>query len=318
MGTNIKRFKLCSELHTVKIIIEVILLTVTKNITLECDKTHHSEIFYAQQNEKLSRKFIIKFTAGGELLSLTSNDTVRAVVSYDGKILDTINAIVNTSANTAVITLTEKCTAYAGDVNIRVDITNGSIILSSSYIFIKVGPAPTGTLTPATARYIDPAALEALMCYPNLANNIMINAKNFKGTANWSKVNTGTIDVADAVLALSSQGSLGVYGKLSKAITLDGNGDNLVLIKIRAMSMSDTKIVPCWRLNINGDYIHPASVVTGNLTSDAASNVYWQLTESNKWQDLWLIARRPTAGKDFSLNAVGLFVQSTATVYISH
>lgn len=292
-------------------------MTVTKNITLECDKTHHNEIFYAQQNEKLSRKFIIKFTAGGELLQLTSNDTVRAVVSYDGKVLDTIIATVNASTNTAVITLTDKCTAVSGDVNIRVDITNGSIILSSSYMFIKVAPAPTGTLTPATARYIDPAALEALMCYQNQANNIMLNAKNFKDTTNWVKVNTGTVDVEDAVLALSSQGSLGVYGKLSKTITLDGNGDNLVLIKIRAMSMSGTKIVPCWRLTANGDYMHPASVIASNLTSDTASNVYWTLNTKD-WQDLWLIAKRPTAGKDFSLNAIGLFVQSTATVYISH
>lgn len=295
-------------------------MTVTKNITLECDKTHHSEIFYAQQNEKLSRKFIIKFTAGGELLSLTSNDTVRAVVSYDGKVLDTISAIVNTSTNTAVITLTDKCTAVSGDVNIRVDITNGSIILSSSYIFIKVGPAPTGTLTPATARYIDPAALEALMCYPNQANNIMLNAKNFKDTANWSKVNAGTVDVDNANMTITSAGALGVYGKLSKTITLDADGDKLVLIKIKALLAqgSSAKIVPCWRLNINGDYIHPASVVASNLTSGTASNVYWQLAESNKWQDLWLIAKRPAAGTDFSLNAVGLFVQSTATVYISH
>ena len=295
-------------------------MTVTKNITLECDKTHHSEIFYAQQNEKLSRKFIIKFTAGGELLSLTSNDTVRAVVSYDGKILDTISATVNASTNTAVITLTEKCTAYAGDVNIRVDITNGNIILSSSYIFIKVGPAPTGTLTPSIARYIDPAALEALMCYPNQANNIMLNAKNFTSTANWSKVNAGTIGVDNTSLTLASNGALGVYGKLSKTITLDADGDKLVLIKIRALLAqgSSAKIQPCWRLNTNGNYITSASIVASNLTSDTASNVYWQLTESNKWQDLWLIARRPTAGKDFSLNAIGLFVQSTATVYISH
>lgn len=295
-------------------------MTVTKNITLECDKTHHSEIFYAQQNEKLSRKFIIKFTAGGELLSLTSNDTARAVVSYDGKILDTISATVNASTNTAVITLTEKCTAYAGDVNIRVDITNGNIILSSSYIFIKVGPAPTGTLTPAIARYIDPAALEALMCYPNQSANIMLNAKNFKGTTNWSKVNTGTVAVDNANLTLTSEGALGAYGKLLKTIILDADGDKLVLIKIRALLAqgSSAKIQPCWRLNTNGDYIHPASVIASNLTSDTASNVYWQLSDSNKWQDLWLIARRPTAGKDFSLNAIGLFVQSTAQVFVSH
>ncbi len=295
-------------------------MTVTKNITLECDKTHHSEIFYAQQNEKLSRKFIIKFTAGGELLSLTSNDTVRAVVSYDGKILDTISATVNASTNTAVITLTEKCTAYAGDVNIRIDITNGNIILSSSYMFIKVGPAPTGTLTPATARYIDPAALEALMCYQNQANNIMLNAKNFTNTANWAKVNTGTVAVDNANLTLTSEGALGAYGKLLKTITLDADGDKLVLIKIRALLAqgSSAKIQPCWRLNTNGDYIHPASVIASNLTSDTASNVYWQLSDSNKWQDLWLIARRPTAGKDFSLNAIGLFVQSTAQVFVSH
>lgn len=295
-------------------------MTVTKNITLECDKTHHNEVFYAQQNEKLSRKFIIKFTAGGELLSLTSNDTVRAVVSYDGKILDTISATVNTSTNTAVITLTDKCTAVSGDVNIRVDITNGSIILSSSYMFIKVATAPAGTLTAATARYIDPAAMEALMCYPNQSANIMINAKNFKDTANWSKVNAGTIGVDNASLTLASNGALGVYGKLSKTITLDAGGDKLVLIKIRALLAqgSSAKIQPCWRLNTNGNYITSASIVASNLTSDTASNVYWQLAESNKWQDLWLIARRPAADTDFSLNAVGLFVQTPATVYISH
>lgn len=162
--------------------------------------------------------------------------------------------------------------------------------------------------------------LTSLMCYPNQSANIMINAKNFKDTANWSKVNAGTIDVDNANMTITSAGALGAYGKLSKTITLDADGDKLVLIKIRALLAqgSSAKIVPCWRLNINGDYIHHASVVASNLTSDAASNVYWQLTESNKWQDLWLIARRPTAGKDFSLNAIGLFVQSTATVYISH
>lgn len=162
--------------------------------------------------------------------------------------------------------------------------------------------------------------LTSLMCYPNLANNIMLNAKNFKDTANWSKVNAGTIGVDNANLTFTSNGALGAYGKLSKTITLDVDGDKLVLIKIRALLAQggSAKIVPCWRLNVNGDYIHPASVVTSNLTSGTASNVYWQLAESNKWQDLWLIAKRPVAGKDFSLNAVGLFVQSTATVYISH
>lgn len=161
--------------------------------------------------------------------------------------------------------------------------------------------------------------LTSLMCYQNLANNIMLNAKNFKDTANWSKVNAGTIGVDNANLTFTSNGALGAYGKLSKTITLDVDGDKLVLIKIRALlAQGSAKIVPCWRLNINGDYIHHASVVASNLTSDTASNVYWQLSDSNKWQDLWLIARRPTAGKDFSLNAIGLFVQSTATVYISH
>ena len=162
--------------------------------------------------------------------------------------------------------------------------------------------------------------LTSLMCYSNLANNIMLNAKNFKDTANWSKVNAGTIGVDNANLTFTSNGALGAYGKLSKTITLDVDGDRLVLIKIRALLAqgSGAKIQPCWRLNINGNYITSASIVASNLISDAASNVYWQLTESNKWQDLWLIARRPTAGKDFSLNAVGLFVQSTATVYISH
>lgn len=162
--------------------------------------------------------------------------------------------------------------------------------------------------------------LTSLMCYPNQSANIMINAKNFTSTANWSKVNAGTIGVDNTSLTLASNGALGAYGKLSKTITLDADGDKLVLIKIRALLAQggSAKIVPCWRLNVNGDYIHPASVVASNLTSGTASNVYWQLAESNKWQDLWLIARRPTAGKDFSLNAIGLFVQSTATVYISH
>lgn len=162
--------------------------------------------------------------------------------------------------------------------------------------------------------------LTSLMCYPNLANNIMINAKNFTSTANWSKVNAGAIGVDNTSLTLASNGALGAYGKLSKAITLDGDGDRLVLIKIRALLAqgSGAKIQPCWRLNINGNYITSASIVASNLISDAASNVYWQLTESNKWQDLWLIARRPTAGKEFSLNAIGLFVQSTAQVFVSH
>ena len=160
--------------------------------------------------------------------------------------------------------------------------------------------------------------LTSLMCYPNQANNIMLNAKNFKDTANWSKVNAGTVAVDNSILTLERNGALGAYGKLSKTITLDADGDKLVLIKIRALLAqgSSAKIVPCWRLNINGDYIHHASVVASNLTSDTASNVYWQLSDSNKWQDLWLIARRPTT--DFSLNAVGLFVQSTAQVFVSH
>ena len=121
-------------------------------------------------------------------------------------------------------------------------------------------------------------------------------------------------------MTITSAGALGVYGKLSKTITLDADGDKLVLIKIRALLAqgSSAKIVPCWRLNINGNYITSASIVASNLTSDTASNVYWQLSDSNKWQDLWLIVKRPVAGKDFSLNAIGLFVQSTATVYISH
>ena len=160
--------------------------------------------------------------------------------------------------------------------------------------------------------------LTSLMCYPNQSANIMLNAKNFKDTTNWAKVNTGTIGVDNANLTLTSEGALGAYGKLSKTITLDGDGDRLVLIKIRALLAqgSSAKIQPCWRLNTNGNYITSASIVASNLTS--TSSVYWQLSESNTWQDLWLIARRPTADTDFSLNAVGLFVQSTATVYISH
>ena len=162
--------------------------------------------------------------------------------------------------------------------------------------------------------------LTSLMCYPNLANNIMLNAKNFKDTANWSKVNAGTIGVDNANLTFTSNGALGAYGKLSKTITLDVDGDKLVLIKIRALLAQggSAKIVPCWRLNVNGDYIHPASVVTSNLTSATASSVYWQLSDINKWQDLWLIAKRPAADTDFSLNAVGLFVRSTAQVFVSH
>lgn len=105
--------------------------------------------------------------------------------------------------------------------------------------------------------------LTSLMCYSNLANNIMLNAKNFKDTANWSKVNAGTIGVDNANLTFTSNGALGAYGKLSKTITLDVDGDRLVLIKIRALLAQggSAKIVPCWRLNVNGDYIHPASVV---------------------------------------------------------
>lgn len=160
--------------------------------------------------------------------------------------------------------------------------------------------------------------LTSLMCYPNQANNIMLNAKNFKDTTNWAKVNTGTIGVDNTSLTLASNGALGAYGKLSKTITLDGDGDKLVLIKIRALLAQggSAKIQPCWRLNTNGNYITSASIVASNLTS--TSSVYWQLSDINRWQDLWLIAKRPTADTDFSLNAVGLFVQSTATVYISH
>lgn len=160
--------------------------------------------------------------------------------------------------------------------------------------------------------------LTSLMCYPNQSANIMLNAKNFKDTANWAKLNSGTIGVDNANLTFTSNGALGAYGKLSKTITLDGDGDKLVLIKIRALLAqgSSAKIQPCWRLNTNGNYITSASIVASNLTS--TSSVYWQLSDSNKWQDLWLIAKRPVADTDFSLNAVGLFVQSTATVYISH
>lgn len=161
--------------------------------------------------------------------------------------------------------------------------------------------------------------LTSLMCYPNQANNIMLNAKNFKDTTNWAKVNAGTIGVDNANLTFTSNGALGAYGKLSKVIPLDRDGDKLVLIKIRALLAqgSSAKIQPCWRLNTNGNYITSASIVASNLTS-TSSGGYWQLSDINKWQDLWLIAKRPVAGKDFSLNAVGLFVQSTATVYISH
>lgn len=162
--------------------------------------------------------------------------------------------------------------------------------------------------------------LQSLICYPNHSVNIMSNAKNFTDVTSWAKLNTDAIEIDNNNLVLKSSGSAGMYGRLTKSITLDGDGDKLILIKIRALLAQggSAKIVPCWRLNVNGDYIHPASVVASNLTSDTASNVYWQLSESNKWQDLWLIAQRKTDGTDYTLNDVGLFLQSTATVYISH
>lgn len=297
-------------------------MTITKNITIAVDNGIHSEILTAHQGEKLSRIFVFNFVANNQEISLETSDKVICIASYKGKIIETIDGTVNTTNNTVTVKLTSNCTALSGNVQLKLNITQSTSILISEIINLHVYAAPNGSIFApnASESYIDPKQLQSLICYPNHSVNIMSNAKNFTDVTGWAKLNTEAIEIDNNNLVLKSSGSAGMYGRLTKSITLDGDGDKLILIKIRALLAQggSAKIVPCWRLNVNGDYIHPASVVASNLTSDTASNVYWQLSESNKWQDLWLIAQRKTDGTDYTLNDVGLFVQSTATVYISH
>lgn len=147
--------------------------------------------------------------------------------------------------------------------------------------------------------------------FPNQSANIMQNHKNFVSADGWATVNDGTITAVDNVLQMASTNDYGIYGALTRDITVDTT--KTVLIKIRAKCTAGTNSVlkPVWRRNINGNYLTSANVVAGNLDT-LTGNVSW--TVGAEWRDMWLIAQNAPV----VVNQIGIIITGGTTIEIAH
>ena len=174
--------------------------------------------------------------------------------------------------------------------------------------------------------------LSALSNYPNTSVNCMKYSCNFSssivGVETWKNTSPTTGDIIvptgdsgfDNVMELKlksgQSSSLGTYGRLTKTLSLDGEGNRMILIKIRAMLVKSTsaKISIAWRLNVNGDIIDSNNIVASN--SNTTNKASWNLTKIGEWTDLWAVVKSKTAK---TINDVGLFIQGTnSSIYVSH
>jgi len=174
------------------------------------------------------------------------------------------------------------------------------------------------------------ANTQALMCYPNQSNNCMKYSCDFSsdivGTETWknSTPSVGTVTVPtddtgfENVIHINLTGttaaSNGSYGRLTKNLTFDGDGNRTMLVKSRVMLTrgSTASIKLAWRYNINGTFITADNIVASNCTGAYT----WTLSETGKWVDLWAIVK---STDEKTINDVGIFVTGTiAGIYMSH
>ena len=174
--------------------------------------------------------------------------------------------------------------------------------------------------------------LMALPDYPNTSVNCMKYSCNFSnsvvGNETWKNVNptagdisvptndSGFDNVIKMELATGQSGGLGTYGRLTKTLSLDGEGNRTMLIKIRAMLVKSTsaKITIAWRLNFNGEIITNNNIVASN--SNMTNKASWSLTKNGEWTDLWAVVKSTS---EKTINDVGIFVSGTnASIYVSH
>ena len=152
---------------------------------------------------------------------------------------------------------------------------------------------------------------DVFAAFPNQSANIMQNHKNFVNADGWATVNDGTITAVDNVLQIASTNDYGVYGALTRGITVDTT--KTVLIKIRAKCTAGTNSVlkPVWRRNINGNYLTSANVVASNLDT-LTGNVSW--TVGAEWRDMWLVAQNAPV----VVNQIGIIITGGTTIEIAH
>lgn len=120
-----------------------------KIITLAVDRSVHQRIYEAHQGEQLSRTFTMQFSSNGNILALTSSDTVKANVMIGDELIDTIDGTVNANANIATITLSQRAMCVSGMLTIKVTLTNDTSVLTAESLLLRVTPTADKTyLTP--------------------------------------------------------------------------------------------------------------------------------------------------------------------------
>lgn len=175
----------------------------------------------------------------------------------------------------------------------------------------NISALQTGVSTNTQAITDTKSNYDVFAAFPNQSNNIMQNHKNFVNADGWATVNDGTITAVDNVLQMASTNDYGIYGALTRDITVDTT--KTVLIKIRAKCTAGTNSVlkPVWRRNINGNYLASDNVVASNLDT-LTGNVSW--TVGAEWRDLWLIAQNAPV----VINQIGIIITGGTTIEIAH
>lgn len=163
----------------------------------------------------------------------------------------------------------------------------------------------SGVLSEITDNY------DAFASFPNQSVNIMKNHKNFVNADGWATVNDGTITAVDNVLQIASTNDYGIYGALTRGITVDTTKTVLIKIRAKCTAGATSVLKPVWRRNINGNYLTSANVVASNLNT-LTGNVSW--TVGAEWQDLWLIAQNAPV----VVNQIGIIITGGTTIEIAH
>lgn len=152
---------------------------------------------------------------------------------------------------------------------------------------------------------------DVFAAFPNQSNNIMQNHKNFVNADGWATVNDGTITAVDNVLQIASTNDYGIYGALTRGITVDTTKTVLIKIRAKCTAGATSVLKPVWRRNINGAYLTSANVVASNLDT-LTGNVSW--TVGAEWRDLWLIAQNAPV----VVNQIGIIITGGTTIEIAH
>lgn len=163
----------------------------------------------------------------------------------------------------------------------------------------------SGVLSEITDNY------DAFAAFPNQTINIMKNHKNFVDAAGWETVNDGTITAANNVLQIAATNDYGIYGALTRDITVDTIKTVMIKIRAKCTMGANSELKPVWRRNINGNYLTSRNVVAGNLNT-LSGNISW--TVGNEWQDLWLIAQNAPS----EINQIGIIITGGTTIELAH